>query len=32
MQNRILDTRLIKWTDIQDLQPENVKVNINLYK
>lgn len=29
MRNRILETKLIKWTDIQDLQPENVKVNIN---
>lgn len=29
MQNRVLETKLIKWTDIQDLQPENVKVNIN---
>lgn len=29
MQNRILETKLIKWADIQDLQPENIKVNIN---
>lgn len=29
MKNRIIETRLVKWMELQDLQPENIKLPYN---